>query len=547
MKKYMITLLLFSILWYGFALPDQPEWTAVAAGELLCDPIAHERYVYTLTSDHALNCINSAGSFIWRRPIKRSYKPFLTAGASGVLIVADESGTIQAVSSQGLELWSFRLPEAPVYAPVFSKDGRLLILTKKALVCFSMKGTLKWRVLLPSPPVRPLSETGNAAVMLLLQNKESWMVSLTGIILDRQRIKKQFTILHSAGMGYIAAATDGTLAYYSNPPEQTVQWELQGTLSPVFIEDTDTTILCGYAGGKIALLNLSDGATIWNATFNAPLQLPVICEKKGLEYHIACRGFAAIITHDGKIRWETTVPAKLFLPLITEEGSVISIDEWVLTSYRMETKIHTNRPQQTSFTAASRIIETERKKSSLPFFLPYDESGGSADVLLRKIEDSILTGTIGGKEAVYALYLETILLNDQRSAYIAYDFTIHQRALAAVLLGKLESLEYRTILLYEAQKTREAELAAALITGLGLIAADPDGQSIYAIKLLLKQCGAGEIAPVYAACDALLEISKYGTVQSTEDALKMLFFISSGAFPENVKAYARQKIKTIVK
>lgn len=543
----MIALLLFSLSWYSFALPDAPDWTAVAAGELLCDPVVHENYVYTLTSDHAVNCLNSAGSFVWRRPIKRTHKPFLTAGASGVLIIADASGTIQAVSSQGIPLWSFRLPEAPVYAPVFSKDGRLLILTGKALICFSMKGKLKWKVLLPAPPVRPLSETGNAAALLLLQNKELWMISLTGVILDRQRIKKQFTVLHSAGTGYIAAATDGTLAYYNNPPEQTVQWELPHNLSPVFIEELENAVLCGYAGGKVTLLNLEDGTALWTATFNAPLQLPVICEERGHDYHISCRGFAGVITRDGKIRWETAVPAKLFLPLITDEGSVVVIDDWVLRSYRMETKIRTHRPQQIPFKALSRIIETERKKSSVPFFLPYDESGGSPDILLRTIEDSITAGTIGEKEAAYALYLETILQNSTRSAYIAYDFTIHQRALAAVLLGKLESLEYRSILLYEAERTSEPVLAAGIITGLGLIAADPDGESVHAIKLMLKRCGTAESSPAYAACDALLEISKYGTAQSTNAALKMLFSISAGTFPENVKAYARQKIKTIVK
>ena len=153
---------------------------------------------------------------------------------------------------------------------------------------------------------------------------------------------------------------------------------------------------------------------------------------------------------------------------------------------------------------------------------------------------------MGTDEAAYALTLQTILTNNQRAAYFPYNFTVYERARAAELLGLLESLEYRTILLDEASKTTDPTLAVAIIRALGFIASDPDGSSIEAIQLLLQRCGVRSYEPAYAACDALTEIAKYGDKQTAGSAIKALFTIAASAFPENIKQYARQKIKTIV-
>ena len=174
--------------------------------------------------------------------------------------------------------------------------------------------------------------------------------------------------------------------------------------------------------------------------------------------------------------------------------------------------------------------------------MPY----GDTAALLTGIDEAITNGTIGTNEASYALTLQIILTNNQKAAYFPYDFTVYERARAAELLGLLESLEYRTILLDEASRTYEPTLAAAIIRALGFIAADPDGSSIESIQLLLQRCGVRVYEPVYAACDALTEIAKYGDKQTAGSAIKALFAIAASAFPENIKLYARQKIKTIV-
>ena len=187
-------------------------------------------------------------------------------------------------------------------------------------------------------------------------------------------------------------------------------------------------------------------------------------------------------------------------------------------------------------------MKTQEKTQVLPFFVPYGDTGS----LLSSIDEAITKGTLGTNEAAYALTLQTILTNNQKAAYFPYNFTIYERARAAELLGLLESLEYRTILLDEASKTSDPTLAVAIIRALGFIAADPDTSSIESIQLLLQRCGVRVYEPAYAACDALNEIAKYGDKQTAGSAVKALFTIAASAFPENIKQYARQKIKTIV-
>ena len=118
MKHLLYTIIIISLIAPTLAAQtDQPQWSAVMAGETLCDPVLHGEYLYTLSSDHALNCINHTGSFVWRRNIERTTKPVLSISNSGILVVADSTGMLQAVSSQGIYLWSLKLSEPVLYPP----------------------------------------------------------------------------------------------------------------------------------------------------------------------------------------------------------------------------------------------------------------------------------------------------------------------------------------------------------------------------------------------------------------------------------------------
>lgn len=537
------------------AQTEQAQWSAVMAGETLCDPVLHGDYLYTLSSDQALNCIDYTGSFVWRRNIERTIKPFLSVSNSGILIIADASRMLQAVSGQGIYLWSVQLPEPALYAPYSTTDGRICVLTKSNLYCFSIKGKLKWQVTLSSPPARQLCETGAASLLLTLTNKDFVTVSLTGQVLNTKTLKKDIAVLSAAPGGYVMSTGDGILTYYHSTASQEKNtsslvpqgeidgfavWQTQET-APLFMQNSGDELVCVYADGTVSARNITSNKIAWTAKLNSRITLPLYYSKTDGEYYIACKSIAAIISGTGRIKREQKILTSAFLPVITPSGILIAVNDWVINSWRLDTKIMQSSPLQDA-PPQYHILKTQEKTQTLPFFVPYGDTG----TLLSSIDEAITKGTIGTNEAAYALTLQTILTNNQRAAYFPYDFTVYERARAAELLGLLESLEYRTILLGEASKTYDPTLAVAIIRALEFIAADPDGRSIESIQLLLQRCGVRIHEPAYAACDALTEIAKYGDKQTAGSAVKALFTIAAGAFPENIKQYARQKIKTIV-
>ena len=552
---YMFLLIPARVLTAQTAQIEQAQWSAVMAGETLCDPVVHGEYLYTLSSDQALNCIDYTGSFVWRRNIERTIKPFLTVSKSGILIIADASRMLQAVSGQGIYLWSVQLPEPALYAPYSTTDGRICILTKSNLYCFSIKGKLKWQLTLSASPARQLCETGGASLLLTLTNKDFLTVSLTGQVLNTKTLKKDIKALSAAPGGYVMSTGDGILAYYRSAAaeeEKTVSsvpqgetdgfavWQTQET-APLFMQNSGDELVCIYADGTVSARNITSNKIAWTAKLNSRITLPLYYSKTDGEYYIACKGIAAIISSTGTVKREQKSITSAFLPVIMPNGILIAVNDWVINSWRLDTKIMQSNPQPEA-PPQYHILKTQEKTQALPFFVPYGDMG----TLLASIDEAIKKGTVGTNEAAYALTLQTILANNQRAAYFPYNFTVYERARAAELLSLLESLEYRTILLDEASKTSDPTLAVAIIRALGFIAADPDGSSIEAIQLLLQRCGVRAYEPAYAACDALTEIAKYGDKQTAGSAIKALFSIAAGAFPENIKQYARQKIKTIV-
>ena len=348
---------------------------------------------------------------------------------------------------------------------------------------------------------------------------------------------------------------DGILAYYRSAAaeeEKTVSsvpqgetdgfavWQTQET-APLFMQNSGDELVCIYADGTVSARNITSNKIAWTAKLNSRITLPLYYSKTDGEYYIACKGIAAIISSTGTVKREQKSITSAFLPVIMPNGILIAVNDWVINSWRLDTKIMQSNPQPEA-PPQYHILKTQEKTQALPFFVPYGDTG----TLLASIDEAIKKGTVGTNEAAYALTLQTILANNQRAAYFPYNFTVYERARAAELLSLLESLEYRIILLDEASKTSDPTLAVAIIRALGFIAADPDGSSIEAIQLLLQRCGVRAYEPAYAACDALTEIAKYGDKQTAGSAIKALFSIAAGAFPENIKQYARQKIKTIV-
>ena len=520
------------------AQTDQPQWSAVTAGETLCNPVLHGEYIYTLSSDHALNCINDTGSFVWRRNIERTTEPLLSISNSGILLVADSTGMLQAISSQGIYLWVLSLSEPIIYPPYCTTDGRICVLTNSTLYCISIKGKIKWKLALSAPPAGQLCETGSASVLLVLTNHEFVTIALTGGHFRSYALKKDIAALAAAPDGYVMATHDGVVAYYRNG---FAAWQTQEP-APLFMQTIAQELVCIYADGTVSSRDIQTNNPRWVTKLNTHISLPLYYLATDGEYNLACKGFAAIISNTGAIKREKQLSVSAFPPVITPTGILITVEDWVVNGWRFDSKLLNMNKGDEVAAPQYQILKMQAQSQSLPFFVPH----GDTQALLTLIKTAITEENIGTQEAAYAFTLSTIFENSQKAAYFPYNFTVYERAQAAELLGRLESLEYRRILLDEASQTTDPMLAVAIIRALGFISADPDGKSIETIQLLLRRCGIREQEPAAAACESLAEIAKYGDKTAADAAIKALFAIAVNAYPENIRQYARQKIKTIV-
>ena len=473
---------------------------------------------------------------------------------------------LQAVSSQGIYLWSLGLSEPVLYPPYCTTDGRICVLTKSSLYCLSIKGKIKWRLDLSAPPTEQICETGSASLLLALTNHEFLTVSLTGKLLSTYTLKKEIAALTSAPSGYVMATRDGILTYYRNgtltssaaqtntpsdlsetkqPAVEINQvsavWQTQEP-APLFMRTIAEELVCIYADGTVSSRDVQTNNLRWTATLNNRISLPLNCTKTDGEYYLSCKEFAAIIGSTGTIKREKQLPVSAFLPLIMPNGVLIAVEDWVINSWHFDTKLLKANPKNDTAAPQYHILNMQEQSQALPFFIPY----GDTQALLTRIETAITDETVSTQEAAYAFTLYTILANSKKAVYFPYDFTVYERAQAAELLGRLESLEYREVLLNEAKKTTDPTLAVAIIRALGFIGVDPDGKSIENIQLLLQHCGIRTQEPASAACESISEIAKYGDKTTAHAAIKALFAIASSAYPENIRQYARQKIKTIV-
>ena len=520
----------------------RPLWKVVLAGENRCHPVFYRGYIYTFSDDQAVSCIDTAGSFVWRRTVEKIHAPCLSVSPAGLILLTDFSGIVQALSMQGAYLWAVNIEEPLLYEPYAAQDGRIYLITATTVVCVSMKGTVKWRYTLPAPPVRQACETGTAAIVLELAYKTLLTVSHTGTLLRQTTLHDPIAAITGAPDGCITGTADGTLTYALTAPyRSTTVWQTQE--DPLLaLYRTAHTMLCLYADGTVSLRDIRYNTVLWATQLEAPLSQPLRCQKYGNTYALTAEGFAAAVTETGLILWQQRIAPQPFLPLITADGVLITMQDWVLRGFRIPEM--QEEPSQTDDEPVYNLIALQKTTGghAFSFYFQYN----NADKFLAHVQNSIDTHAVQDREAVYAALLSSIVQDNKQAAYFPYRFNIHQRAAAAALLGKLESLEYRALLIAEAQKAADAVTAIGIIRGLGHSACDPDGNSVRAIRLLLQQYGTGVPAVGWAACDALAEIVRYGAREASEQAVKTLLSISAGSFTENIRKYARQKLKFII-
>lgn len=537
--KQIFFLIFFLFSCVSHAQENTAFWTLVLAGENLTNPVLHGQQIYTFSTDKALNCFSTNGSFLWRRNVKISSKVFLHVSPAGIVyLIEKKGGTVHSFSAQGLPLHSYVLRSDIFFPPVCTKDGRVLFIAKNKLFCVTAQGNTLWTLSLSSPPIFVPANMGGDDFLLITKNGYAYRISIFGEILHKQKIKGRVSALASIADGFIISTKDGVLARYKYNESAPV-WKITETPCTAILA-VGNFIYYLSKDGRITCRSAEGYKQIYSFVAATQFTQSVFCKVQGDELLVSDTGIAFTITKDGKIKWMQHMYDTAFTPVITENGLVVSAGGWIINAYRAEAKIISQKAQK--FMPLGNFSILTKYNSLIPFSAQYF----STKEFFEEIEKALQSGTVGVKEAQYARQLCTILKNASVAEYYPKTFTVDERAQAALLLGKLGSYEYRDILIFELQKTSDSRLAEGILRALATIEYDFDGKTFETIQMIINRFKGSNTAVMAAACQALFSIIKTAPKDIVQKAGGELFRIAEETPNSDVRKQARMLIDTLM-
>jgi len=555
MKKYFFVMgvLLATALCSLYSQELEAFWTLVFAGDNITTPVYSGGNIYTAGADKALNCITNKGSFLWRRNTGAYPTSLISTSNDGVVYLVTRGNNIEAYSSQGVPIWTYKCEKMPLFPVYVSNEGYLILTFEDKLISLTRQGKLKWELALPSKPVKEPVEVAQKNVILVLQDGSFLRLSMFGKLIEQFSLKKRIETISFAPQGFIVSCDDSTLSYYKLGEPSTLLWQTDEVSICRSVTCKDALIFCVYANGDAVLKRANDGSEVWKCGLEVAISANVQCNYVAGEFKVRDKGFAAIVLQKGKIKWKKSLVEKQFLPIITDNGLLIGIRSEILNAYRMETKLvkkgiaGQKRRKPESIASLSDAKEREEANKDLVIHratILYLMGFSTLD-FFRDVEEDIKIGAVGEKEDYYAIMLTGIIQNSARYSYFPREFSSFERGRAASLLGQMGLYEYRDVLLEQINVAMDGELAVGILRGLAALAYDPDGKTINSIMFILNRASPDDIEVVKAVADAFFALAKFGDEITAKKAVESVFSIMNGAYPAVIKSYVKQKLKSI--
>ena len=553
MKKSLFALNIFFIcfvfLQNAYVQELDAFWTLVFAGDNITTPVFSGGNIYTAGADKALNCITNQGSFLWRR--NTSYYPtsLISTSSAGVVYLITKGGNIEAYSSQGVPIWTYKCQDVPLFPLYIASDGYLIITCQNKIIALTRQGKLKWELSLPSTPIKEPFEVAGNNLIVLLQDESFLRISMFGKLVEILSLKKSIETISFAPEGYIISCNDKSISYYKIGEPSMLVWQKNEEYLVRSITYKDSSFLCIYSNGEAVLRNLGDGSPIWACKLDvASISSEIKCTYSSGEFKIRDRGFGAIVLQNGKIKWQKVLLEKDFLPIITDNGLLIGIRKEILNAYRMETKLLRKNEKRVdpSKKSSSKEIDDIGANLILSRATVLYLLGFSTFDFFKDVENDIKNGSVGDRENYYAIMLSGIIQNDARNAYFSHEFSSFERGRAAMLLGEMGLYQYRDVLLSQINVSIDSELSVGVLKGLASLAYDPDGRTIEGVMFILNKTSANDVDVLKAVVDTFFALAKFGDKVTAKKAIESVFSIMNGAYPAVIKEYVKKKLKTLV-
>ena len=551
MKDFYFVPLFVTLALFLLSPPARADsiWTRVLAGEIAAGPIANGERAYLSGTDRTVTCVSESGSFLWSRPIPGKVSPFMTVLQSGIVVALSGSGTVSALSPDGLFLWRVSCGERPVSSPYEGRDGRIFLVYANSVACLTQTARIKWTLNLRDEATDMVSETGSGDLLVLLSSNTLLRISPFGQELSRIALDERPRAIVPVGQGFVCGFPSGRIvAYYvrdgrtgAGRSGMEAVWETRGKGAIVALALGEGTLCALSATGSVLGLNETDGAALWQCdTGRTAGSLGSVFWDYG-QFNVSMHGYACAKTRDGRDVWELDAGQTAGVPVLSKSGiAYVATGTQALAAYRAEIRVRGEKKERKAENYG--ILNG----SSDDYGTPLTEDRALVSAFLSSVSADIESGVTGADEVSWSRRLAEIVRNRAGPVTGSRDLDATERARAASLLGKLGSEEARSVLIEASEREADTTVIVGILYGLASLGPDPEGRGLDAIARVARESGIGNQAVNRASCDALYAIIRYTGGNVARDGVSILGRFAQSPYGNLDREYARRTMEKIL-
>lgn len=530
-------------------------WRNSIGGGLITGIQIGPEAAFVLGDNKALQVYHRNGSLLWRTYFSGGLESFLYVSKrffSFVEIKRSGKYYLTALNRGGKIVWEQEIPGKVVFPPMEGKDGRLIFPLSDKLICFSLNGTKKWQITLPSSPVNKPVKINDTSLMIPLENGDVYHVNQFGGIIDIITTGTTiFQIVKAASdtENAVYVSTRNFLVKYSSANGQwTKEWEISLSAPPVQIvsEQSDGsgillqngTLLVFDGSGEV--LKQINSETVETNKLKLQNVEPLRYENKSWYINTGSAIFAFSIS--GEQKWCFRKKNNQGTPVLSLEGDIYTADSnWILYAYRAEPRIQSATPlldysdteygfstvkssrYGTWFSASSQVIQSDLERIKNRFETGYGDFSESEDIR-RLIE------------------IATNDCDDQSGAVV----NVSDRWDACLLLGESGSGDAKKCLLNILNQDTDSHVREAAIRGLGLYKLDLDNTVMDSFaKYLYTSRTTKSDSELKALCDTIGSICIFMGSPVAEKGIKLLSAMNNPPFSDVVRKKASEILQNL--
>jgi hypothetical protein len=521
--------------------------------------------------DRALYGFRDDGRQLWRTSLPGRATPHITVTGDGFVIAVTDRRRVSLYNPDGRRLWQATLPEQPSFQPVQGRDGRIFILSGSRLLCYSVTGKQKWHLTLPAAPLAKPNTLNDGSLLLLLPNREALHLSPWGEIKARIQLPDTAAVTADTPAGAVIGFTNGGITCYSTAENGSENGSgngsSKGNLETRWSYPSGSRkilrLCAGNSGGGSGILlavgsdsfiyayNVMTGETEWGIFEYEvyPNSIESISYHNGV-FNILAGSIGVGYTIEGTLQWKRALPAQVSPSAYTSGGYLVTGGrDWIITGYKLDAPI-VRRERYTPERSYNTISVQER-----PLLPP----GSSAPVIrfMDTAEQAFRSGTAGSKEAEYIGELASIALfkPPQGAANmgmrdVEYPATpgMLDRSRAMLLLGESGSLDAQQFLIRALEIEEDYSLRTSAVKALGIIAFDPNGKAVQAIRAAILRPGIRDDGFYYTVCDSVYEICRFmGASSFRAGGLDIIKSLMNDRYGVKVSIYAAKTFEKLAR